>query len=156
MTITTDNVEDAYAPVRTLFADYLAAEPAYSAQLVVFRHGEPVVDLAGGAALTGDSLTGVYSVSKGVAALVIAMLIEDGALALDRRVADYWPEFAAAGKGDVTVGDLLSHRTAPGWRQSRPGCSPSTSSSSTPTAGRRDSPRSPRSGCPVPRSATTR
>lgn len=110
MTITTDHVTDAFAPVRRLFDEFLAAEPEYSAQLAVFHNGERVVDVAGGTALVANSLTGVYSVSKGMSALLIAHLIDQGLLALDRRVAAYWPEFGAAGKDDVTVGDLLSHR----------------------------------------------
>ncbi|WP_158270328.1 serine hydrolase domain-containing protein [Mycetocola zhujimingii] len=110
MTMAAPDVTNAFAPVRRLFAEYLDAEPAYSAQLAVFHHGEAVVELAGGPALDTESLTGVYSVSKGAAALVIASLLDRGALDLDRRVATYWPEFAARGKDDVTVGDLLSHR----------------------------------------------
>ncbi|MBB4141252.1 serine hydrolase domain-containing protein [Microbacterium invictum] len=45
-----------------------------------------------------------------MAALVIAKLIDRGELELDREVAHYWPAFAAAGKGRISVGDLLSHR----------------------------------------------
>jgi CubicO group peptidase (beta-lactamase class C family) len=110
MTAAQSDRADAFAPVRRLFTQYLADDAAYSAQLALFHHGEPVVDLVGGPALTADSLTGVYSVSKGAAALVIASLLDRGVLELDRRVAAYWPEFAAQGKEDVTVGDLLSHR----------------------------------------------
>ncbi|MBT2474660.1 beta-lactamase family protein [Microbacterium sp. ISL-103] len=110
MTIATGHVADEFEPVRQLFEDFLVAEPEYSAQLAVLRNGETAVELAGGPTLAADSLTGVYSVSKGVSALVIAYLIERGMLALDRRVAHYWPEFGTAGKENVTVGDLLSHR----------------------------------------------
>jgi CubicO group peptidase (beta-lactamase class C family) len=69
-----------------------------------------VVDIAGGPAVTPDSLTGVYSVSKGVAALTLATLVDDGRLVLDERVATYWPEFAASGKSHITVRQLLSHQ----------------------------------------------
>lgn len=110
MTTAAHDPADPFAPVRRLFADYLATEPGFSAQLAVTHRGEMVVDLVGGPALADDSLTGVYSVSKGAAALVIASLLDRGVLDLDRRVAAYWPEFAAQGKEEVTVGDLLSHR----------------------------------------------
>jgi CubicO group peptidase (beta-lactamase class C family) len=56
-----------------------------------------VVDLWAGD-VDGDSLTGVFSVTKGAAHLVVALLVEEGVLDLDRRVADYWPEFAAWGR----------------------------------------------------------
>jgi hypothetical protein len=44
-----------------------------------------------------------YSVTKGLAASVVHLLVERGQLALDTPVAHYWPEFAAGGKGDITV-----------------------------------------------------
>ncbi len=42
--------------------------------------------------------------------ILVARLVQDGRLRYEDRVADHWPEFAAAGKGEVTVGDLLAHR----------------------------------------------
>jgi CubicO group peptidase (beta-lactamase class C family) len=96
--------------VRALFESYLAEDPSFSAQLCVYRGGDRVVDLVGGPRLDRESVTGVFSVSKGVAALTIATLIDDGRLDLDRPVADYWPEFVAADKGLVTVRQLLSHQ----------------------------------------------
>ena len=41
---------------------------------------------------------------------MVALLVQDGTLELDREVAHYWPEFAAEGKGAVTLRDLLAHR----------------------------------------------
>ncbi len=110
MSIPEGHADDLFRPVAELFRRYLDAEPAYSAQLAIRHRGRLVVDLAGGPALTRDSVTGVYSVSKGAAALVIAALVDRGLLDLDGRVAEYWPEFGAFGKGDITVGDLLAHR----------------------------------------------
>ena len=103
-------VEPRFAAVRDALADHAAQDPELSAQLCVRVDGETVVDLVVGDALDHDSVTGVYSATKGIAALTIARLLESGALALDMRVTDVWPEFAQAGKGGVTVGDLLSHR----------------------------------------------
>lgn len=51
-----------------------------------------------------------YSTGKGVAATVAHRLIERGLLALDEPVASYWPEFAANGKGTITVREVLNHR----------------------------------------------
>ncbi|MCU6480991.1 CubicO group peptidase (beta-lactamase class C family) [Arthrobacter silviterrae] len=99
-----------FAPVRELFESMLDADPAYSAQLAVYVGGTKVVDLAGGPDSTPDSLTGVFSVSKGVAALAFSLLVQDGLIDLDAAVAAYWPEFARHGKGAVTVRQLLSHQ----------------------------------------------
>jgi CubicO group peptidase (beta-lactamase class C family) len=103
-------VADGFARVRDLFEAYLAEDPSFSAQLCVYRGGDCVVDLAGGRQLDRESVTGVFSVSKGVAALVIATLVDDSRLDLDRPVGEYWPEFQTADKGLVTVRQLLSHQ----------------------------------------------
>jgi CubicO group peptidase (beta-lactamase class C family) len=51
-----------------------------------------------------------FSATKGLAAMVIHRLAEQGLLAYDEPVADFWPEFAAGGKEKITVRELLSHR----------------------------------------------
>lgn len=100
-----------FESVRAEFAAVAAAEGGdYAAQLVAHLDGERVVDLWTGPELTADSLTGVFSSTKGAAHLVVALLVQDGVLDLDQRVAHYWPEFGAAGKDAVTLRDLLAHR----------------------------------------------
>ncbi len=98
--------------VREEFAAVLAEEHAEpGAQLAAYLNGRQVVDLWAGEGLSGDSLTGVYSITKGAAHLVVALLVQDGVLDLDREVAHYWPEFAAEGKGGLTLRELLAHRS---------------------------------------------
>lgn len=99
-----------YQAVRALFDSFLGDDPEYSAQVAGYHAGTKVVDLSGGRHLAQDSITGAYSCSKGVAAFVVALLLQDGLLDLDRTVAHYWPEFAANGKGTITVRHTLSHR----------------------------------------------
>ena len=87
------------------------------AACAVYRDGELVVDLWGGSA---DSMTNavwerdtavpVFSVTKGVAALCILSQVSAGAIDLDRPLAHYWPEFAAHGKGDISVRRALAHQ----------------------------------------------
>ncbi|MFF7728086.1 serine hydrolase domain-containing protein [Streptomyces sp. NPDC008001] len=110
-TVVQGTVAKGYEGVREAFASTFAEERAgHSAQLAAYVHGEQVVDLWGGPGFEGDSLTGVFSSTKGAAHLVVALLVQDGTLDLDRAVAHYWPEFAAEGKGSVTLRDLLAHR----------------------------------------------
>jgi CubicO group peptidase (beta-lactamase class C family) len=78
--------------------------------------GELIVDLWGGVADRGrgrpwerDTLQVIFSGSKGLVAICVLLLIERRELQLDSRVADFWPEFAAAGKGQVTVAELVTH-----------------------------------------------
>jgi CubicO group peptidase (beta-lactamase class C family) len=75
-----------------------------------------VVDLWGGVrdARNGepwskDTLVLVYSTSKGLAAMTLALAHSRGWLDYDQRVASYWPEFAQEGKGEITVRQLLAH-----------------------------------------------
>jgi CubicO group peptidase (beta-lactamase class C family) len=107
------SVADGFEPVRDEFAAVIAEETKINepgAQLAAYRGGCLVVDLWAGEGISGDSLTGVYSSSKGAAHLVVAMLVQDGALDLSREVAHYWPEFAAQGKGALTLQQLMEHR----------------------------------------------
>ena len=87
-----------------------------------YRRGQPLVRLYGGSTARRDSPATkvmapwgpetkavLFSGTKGVAATVAAMLVDQGLLDVHHPVADYWPEFAAAGKGWVTVAQLLDH-----------------------------------------------
>jgi CubicO group peptidase (beta-lactamase class C family) len=96
--------------VLDLFDALLADDEAYSAQVAAYHHGVKVVDLNGGPHTTSDSITGAYSCSKGVAAMVIALLVQDGLLDLDRTVGHYWPDFGQHGKDRLLVREALSHQ----------------------------------------------
>ncbi|WP_143517078.1 serine hydrolase domain-containing protein [Pseudonocardia sp. MH-G8] len=104
-------VADGFEVVREEFAAAVAEEGGSGAQLAAYVDGRTVVDLWTGAEVTGDTLTGVYSSTKGAATLVVALLVQDGVLELDQPVARAWPEFAAAGKARITLRDVLSHRS---------------------------------------------
>src|SRR5258705_3323610 len=93
-----------FEPVREEFAAFLAAEPADTgSQLAVYHHGVQVVDLWGGDEIDGDSLTGVFAVTKGAAHLVAALLVQDGVLDLDTQ--------ARSLPFPLTVRELLGHRS---------------------------------------------
>ncbi|MFD1149259.1 serine hydrolase domain-containing protein [Saccharothrix hoggarensis] len=94
--------------MRDEFAAVVAGEPGLGAQLAVHHHGRRVVDLWAG--LAEDAWPALYSSGKGAAHLVVAFLVQDGVLDLDRAVAWHRPEFAASGKGRITLRDLLAHR----------------------------------------------
>lgn len=79
--------------------------------------GEVVVDLMAGhadrkhqVAFGPDTLTPLFSTTKAIAALLVARLVDQGKLTYDQTVASVWPEFAQAGKQDVTVGQVMSHQ----------------------------------------------
>jgi uncharacterized protein YbbC (DUF1343 family)/CubicO group peptidase (beta-lactamase class C family) len=61
-------------------------------------------------AMTEDTVFDVASLTKVVATTTAIMQLQDqGKLRLDDRVAKYWPEFAAHGKGGITLRQLLAH-----------------------------------------------
>jgi len=91
-------------------------------QLVVRRRGMLVIDEAIGTArgwrdeeprrdFTREQRSGVFSAGKPLVGVAVALLEERGALDVEQPVATYWPEFARAGKADITVLDVLLHRS---------------------------------------------
>jgi CubicO group peptidase (beta-lactamase class C family) len=105
-------VAEGFEEVREELAAVVAEDGgAAGVQLAAYLHGRPVVDLWSGEGITGETLTGIFSSTKGAASLVVALLVQDGVLDLDQAVADHWPEFAAAGKAGITLRDVLTHRS---------------------------------------------
>jgi len=114
------SIAKGYECVRDQFAANFERPEPYrdvGAALAVYRHGKRVVDLWGGwrdAERTRpwkrDTLVNVYSTTKGVMAVALAMAVEAGRLRYEDRVAQHWPEFASAGKADITVAQLISHQ----------------------------------------------
>lgn len=103
--------------VRATFAENFRVRGEFGAAVAVYKDGRKVVDLWGGTrdAETGepwqeDTLVMVFSSTKGMAAMALAVAHSRGLLEFDERVANYWPEFSRAGKGDVTVRQLLAHQ----------------------------------------------
>ena len=67
-----------------------------------------------------DDIYTIFSTSKPVAATLLLMAIDQGKIRLVDKVADYIPDFAQAGKGNVTVAQVLTHTSgfaalAPDW-----------------------------------------
>jgi CubicO group peptidase (beta-lactamase class C family) len=110
-------VEPGFERVREAFEANFAEDLEVGASFAVVRDGALVVDLWGGFADEArqrpwqrDTLVNVWSTTKGLASLCVAMLVDRGRLSYDRPVAEWWPEFAAEGKGDLTVAEVLSHQ----------------------------------------------
>jgi CubicO group peptidase (beta-lactamase class C family) len=109
--------EPRFRRVRDAFAKNFEAHGEVGAACCVYFEGKPVVDVhAGvrdaktGAPWRGDTIAMVFSATKGVTAACVNLLIQRGAIDPDAPVARYWPEFAAAGKGEIPVRLALSHR----------------------------------------------
>ncbi|MFJ2619441.1 serine hydrolase domain-containing protein [Glutamicibacter sp. NPDC087344] len=99
-----------FAPLEKVLQERAAHEEGYSAQLAVYHRGELVLSHSVGEHLAGDALTCVFSCTKGLSALVIALLVQDGILDPAAPITSYWPEFGTHGKGRLSVGEVLSHQ----------------------------------------------
>lgn len=106
-----------FEKVRTEFQRNFAARGEFGAACAVYLKGEKVVDLWGGyrdikrrLPWERDTLVLVFSATKGMAAMTIAVAHSRGLLDFDKPVAHYWPEFAQNGKEQITVRQLLSHQ----------------------------------------------
>ena len=109
--------------VRDAFAANFESGQELGARFALSVEGEIVVDLWAGWAdrkltvpFDDRTLSLIFSTTKAVAATMIARLVERGVIRYDQPVADLWPEFAAQGKGAITVEQVLSHQAGlPGF-----------------------------------------
>ena len=113
-------VDGTYDPrfesLRELLEQTLDSGEDLGASIALDVDGELLVDIWGGwrdqdrtHPWERDTIVNVWSCTKTVTSLAMLMLASRGQLDLDAPVADYWPEFAAAGKDGVLVRHLMSH-----------------------------------------------
>jgi CubicO group peptidase (beta-lactamase class C family) len=115
--LTVDVVAPGWEPVRDAFIHSFDIKEDRGAGVAVYHRGKCVVDLMGGwrdreqaVPYDADTLQLVFSTTKGITSIAVAMCVERGLLSYEEKVSTYWPEFVAKGKADVTVAQLLSHR----------------------------------------------
>ena len=109
--------DEGYGPVADAFRANFAERGELGAACAVYRDGRKIVDLWGGdrdavtrAPWEEDTLVTMFSTTKGVASMAVAVAHSRGLLDYDAPVTRYWPEFGAAGKEQVSVRQLLSHQ----------------------------------------------
>src|SRR5688572_25636090 len=110
-------VSRGFEGVRATFAENFARRRELGGACCAYQRGEKVVDIWGGIRnkQTGEPWEGrtmviVYSATKGLAAMTLAIAHSRGWLDYEERVCTYWPEFAQQGKERVTVRQLLAHQ----------------------------------------------
>ena len=106
--------ESSLARIRDTFDTILTGQPAGGAAFSVFVEGECVIDLHGGESRPGtpwdgDTLSLMFSNTKGLVSILVAMLVESGALDPDAPLIEYWPEFGVI-SNTLTVRGLMEHR----------------------------------------------
>ncbi|HYN04162.1 MAG TPA: serine hydrolase domain-containing protein [Vicinamibacteria bacterium] len=110
-------VEPGFEEVAEAFRDNFTRRGELGAACAIYLRGRKVVDLWGGYRdlaqrdpWTRDTMVAVFSSTKGMAATAVAVAHSRGLIDYDEKVASYWPEFADAGKADITVRQLLAHQ----------------------------------------------
>lgn len=107
-----------FAGVRDAFERNFTHGSEVGAAVAVWVEGDLVVDLWGGwadAARTRpweqNTLTTVLSGTKGLTSTCVHQLADRGELDLYAPIARYWPEFGRAGKEDISLAMVMSHRS---------------------------------------------
>lgn len=110
-------VKEGFEAVREAFAENFSKRREVGAACSVYHKGEKVVDLWGGVRniKTGepweeDTMALVYSTTKGLSAMTLAVAHSRGWLDYDAPVCQYWAEFDQNGKEKITVRQLLAHQ----------------------------------------------
>ncbi|CAF3272079.1 unnamed protein product [Rotaria sp. Silwood2] len=92
-------------------------EQDLGASIAIYLQGELVVNLTGGwvdelrtKSYDDDTLQLVFSTTKGLVAVTVALCVQRGLLDYSALVTKYWPEYGQNGKENTTVADILSHR----------------------------------------------
>ncbi|MCF8470685.1 MAG: beta-lactamase family protein [Parvibaculum sp.] len=104
-----------FKPVVDAFVENFETRDEVGGNVAITLEGKTVVDIWGGRKARGgdpwtkDTLSIVFSCTKGATALCAHMLADRGKLDLDAKVADYWPDYAKHGKEETTVAMMLDH-----------------------------------------------
>lgn len=111
------HVDGSFLRMRDAFGSCFSDGLEHGASVAVVKDGKTVVELWGGhrdaqgtRAWERDTLVNVWSTTKGVTALAVAMLVEQGKLSYDKPISFFWPEFAAGGKEAITLDLAMSHQ----------------------------------------------
>ena len=110
-------VKPEFEAVREAFVENFERRNELGAACCIYYRGEKVVDLWGGVRneSTGepweeDTMVIVFSTTKGLAGLAMALAHSQGLFDYDERISKYWPEFAQQGKDKITIRQLLAHQ----------------------------------------------
>ncbi len=116
-TLVNGEVKPGFESVKDIFIENFIKRNEIGAACSVYFKGEKVVDLWGGYSSIEESrkwdektLVLVFSATKGMSSLTLALAHSKGLFGYDDRVAQYWPEFGQNGKKTITIRQLLSHQ----------------------------------------------
>src|ERR1700732_4573574 len=114
MQLNTSELRERIAP---LFEENFQKLGELGAAVSVWQHGKSIVDLCGGfrdahraVPWSDDTLVLIWSATKGLGSACVLHVLQERKIDIEQRVAEFWPEFAQAGKENITLAQLLSHQ----------------------------------------------
>ncbi len=112
------SVDQMQAAVQKILDDAVASGAQSAAQCCVYIDGKLVVDAWAGTYATnstrkidGSSLFPIFSTEKQMLVAAVHRAVEEGKISFDTKIADVWPEFACKGKENITLENVITHRT---------------------------------------------
>jgi CubicO group peptidase (beta-lactamase class C family) len=103
--------------IAPLFAENFSRFGELGAAVSIWQHGKPILELHGGfrdarreQPWQEETLVLFWSATKGLGSACLLHVLQEREIELDRKVAEFWPEFAQSGKENITLAELLSHR----------------------------------------------
>ena len=106
-------VAKGYEPVYEIFKRHVKDGIEDGSQLCIYVKGELVIDLWTTSALNKpygpDHIQNVFSTTKVITSLVIAMLVDRGYLKYNQKIIDIWPEYGQNGKENTTLEMIMRH-----------------------------------------------
>jgi len=109
-------VEELRSRIEPLFCENFSRFGELGAAISLWQNGEPLLDLQGGFCdrkrerpWDDDTIVLVWSATKGIGSACLLHALQETKINIQRRVAEFWPEFGQNGKDDITLAQLLSH-----------------------------------------------
>jgi CubicO group peptidase (beta-lactamase class C family) len=108
---------DKFISVKNIFQSFFDKKEELGANLTVIKDGETLINLYGGTKnenndkWESETTVNTFSLSKGIYAGCIALLINSNDLDIEKNISFYWPEFTKKNKQNIKVKHLLSHQS---------------------------------------------
>src|SRR5262245_29645996 len=111
------HADELRARLEPLFQENFGKFGELGAAISIWQNGRAILDLHGGfkngrreQPWSDDTLVLIWSATKGLGSACLLHALQEHKIDLERRVGQFWPEFAQAGKEKITLAQLLSHQ----------------------------------------------
>jgi CubicO group peptidase (beta-lactamase class C family) len=111
------NADELRARLTPLFQENFEKFGELGAAVSVWQNGKELLELHGGfrdarreQTWNESTIVLIWSATKGLGSACLLHVLQEHKIDIERRVAEFWPEFAQAGKEKITLGQLLSHQ----------------------------------------------